>query len=230
MSDGGPDPGDVRRAIEHTALAAVTTEADVARLCGEALGHGFGGVCVMPQHVATCRAGLAGSGVRVVTVVGFPLGAHRTEVKVREAELALADGAHELDVVMRVGSALAGRYAEVRDDLAAVVAVAAARGAVVKVILETGALDDGQKLSACAAALEAGAGFVKTCTGFGPGHATVHDVALLVRAAAGRAQVKASGGIRTLADARALLVAGATRLGTSQGVAIARELSALARG
>jgi deoxyribose-phosphate aldolase len=213
---------EVLAAIEHTALAATTTPATVAQLCAEAVEHGFGGVCVLPVHVAACRTRLASSGVQVVTVVGFPLGAHRTEAKVREVELALADGADELDMVMRLTSAAAGLWDEVEADIRAV--VEAASGAVVKVILETGALDDAQKARACTCAVAAGAAFVKTCTGFGPGSATVADVELLARSAAGRARVKASGGIRTLAQASALLAAGASRLGTSSSLAIAREL------
>jgi deoxyribose-phosphate aldolase len=215
----------VLAAIEHTALAATTTTATAVQLCAEAVEHGFGGVCVLPVHVATCRTRLAGTRVRVVTVVGFPLGAHRTETKVREAELARADGADELDVVMRLTSATAGLWDEVEADVGAVVAAAA--GSAVKVILETGALDDAQKARACACAVAAGAAFVKTCTGFGPGSATVADVELMARSVAGRARVKASGGIRTLAQARALLAAGASRLGTSASVAIARELASL---
>ena len=210
-------------AVEHTALAAVTTAAAVDQLCAEAVSHGFGGVCVLPVHVAAARNQLAGSGVHVVTVVGFPLGAHRSEVKVRETELALGDGADELDMVLRLTAAKAGRWDEVQADIAAVVAAAAGRP--VKVILETGALEDAEKVRACQSAVEAGAAFVKTCTGFGPGQATVEDVALLVRSVGGQARVKASGGIRTLAQALDLLTAGASRLGTSSGVAIARELA-----
>lgn len=219
------EPAVVRAAIEHTALAAITSSQAVSQLCEEALAHGFFGVCVLPVHVAACRTQLSGSGVRVVTVIGFPLGGQRSEVKVRETELALADGADELDMVLRLSSASDARWGEVQADIAAVVGAAA--GKVVKVILETGVLDDAQKVRACACAVEAGAAFVKTCTGFGPGQATVEDVALLARSVGDRARVKASGGIRSLAQARALLAAGATRLGTSRGVEIAAELGAL---
>jgi len=224
-STTSPESARVRAAIEHTALAATTTAATVAQLCTEAVAHGFGGVCVLPVHVAPCRTRLAGTGVRVVTVVGFPLGGHRTEVKVKETELALRDGADELDMVLRLSSASEGGWGEVQADIAAVVAAAA--GNAVKVILETGVLDAAQKVRACACAVDAGAAFVKTCTGFGPGQATVEDVALLARSVGDRARVKASGGIRTLAQAQALLAAGAARLGTSRGVDIAGELVAL---
>lgn len=222
-SPANPEPAQLRAAIEHTALAATTTSEAVAQLSAEAVTHGFGGVCVLPVHVAACRTHLAGSSVRVVTVVGFPLGGNRTEVKVEETELALGDGADELDMVLRLSSVAEGRWDAVQADIAAVVAAAA--GKAVKVILETGLLDDAQKVRACACAVDAGAAFVKTCTGFGPGQATVEDVALLARSVGDRARVKASGGIRSLAQARALLAAGATRLGTSRSVAIAAELT-----
>ena len=217
------DQADLRAAIEHTLLAATATDADAARLCEEAAAERFAGVCVQPVHVARCRTLLSGTTVRVVTVVGFPLGANQGATKAFEAQLARAEGADELDMVLRLSSAKAGRWDEVEADIAAV--VHAAGGAVVKVILETGALDAGEKARACACAVEAGAQYVKTCTGFGPGQATVEDVALLARAVAGRALVKASAGIRTLAQARALLDAGASRLGTSSGLAIVRELA-----
>jgi deoxyribose-phosphate aldolase len=216
----------LRDAIEHTRLAATATSADVERLCVEAVGHELGGVCVLPVHVAACATYLRGTAVRLVTVIGFPLGANRTETKVREAELALADGAHELDMVMCLARAKAGDFAAVRDDIAAV--VGAARGAPVKVILETGVLDEHEKRRTCEAAVAAGAAYVKTCTGYGPGRATVEDVRFLADVVRGRARVKASGGIRTLADARALFGAGATRLGTSAGAAIAEEIASAA--
>lgn len=214
----------VRGAIEHTQLAATSTRANAMRLCEEAVRHRLGGVCVLPVHVATSADALRGTSVRVVTVVGFPLGAHRTETKVREAELALADGAHELDMVMNLAHAKAGDFDAVRRDIEAVVAVA--YGAPVKVILETGVLDAQEKHRACEAAVAAGASYVKTCTGHGSGRATVEDVRLMRETIAGRACVKASGGIRTLADVRALLAAGASRVGTSAGTAIALELAA----
>lgn len=218
------DVSAVRAAIEHTLLSATGTPEAVARLCAEATRYELGAVCVLPVHVATCASALRGTRVRVVTVVGFPLGANRTETKVLEAQLALGDGAHELDMVMCLARAKAGDFDAVREDIAAV--VAAAGGAPVKVILEIGVLDEREMRLACDAAVAAGAAYVKTCTGHGPGRATVEDVRRMADAVRGRARVKASGGIRTLADARALLAAGASRIGTSAGAAIAAELAA----
>jgi deoxyribose-phosphate aldolase len=212
----------VRRAIEHTALAADVTPARIDRLCDEALAHGFFGVCVNPVHVARCRARLAGSRVRLVTVVGFPLGASMSECKAHEADLAVRAGADELDMVMAVGLAKAGDWTAVERDAAAV--VRAAGGRPVKLILETGLLDAEEKARACGIAVEAGVAFVKTCTGFAAGTATVEDVRLLGVALAGRLPIKASGGIRTAVQAKALLAAGATRLGTSASVQIVGEL------
>jgi deoxyribose-phosphate aldolase len=211
------DP-DVAGLIEHTLLRADATRLDVLRLCDEAREHGFAGVCVHPVHVTACAARLAGSGVAVVTVVGFPLGANRTETKVFEARAAVADGADEIDMVPMLGALREGDDAKVGDDVAEVVQAVAP--CAVKVILETALLDDASKRRACAIARDAGAAFVKTSTGFGPGGATVDDVRLL-RAAVGDALgVKASGGIRDAATARAMVEAGADRIGTSAGVAI----------
>lgn len=219
------DPSDerMRAAIEHTLLAATATADEVERLCEGAATHRFAGVCVTPIHVARCRDRLRGSGVRVVTVVGFPLGASHSRVKAIECELAVADGADEIDTVMLLGAARAGDWSSVEADVRAV--VQAAQGRAVKLILETAALDDAQKRAACDVAARAGAAYVKTSTGYGPGGATEHDVRLLAQAAGGRLAVKASGGIRTAAQACAMLAAGATRLGTSAGLQIMEELA-----
>ncbi|RMF86066.1 MAG: deoxyribose-phosphate aldolase, partial [Nitrospirae bacterium] len=155
-------------------------------------------------------------------VCGFPLGASATAVKAEEAGLAAAAGAREIDMVQNIGWAKGGDWGAVEEDIAAVVAAASAHGAEVKVILECGLLDDAEKEEAVRRAVAAGAAWVKTSTGFLAGGATVHDVALLARTAAGRARVKAAGGIRTVGQARAMLAAGAARLGTSSGVAIVR--------
>ncbi|MFW6049986.1 MAG: deoxyribose-phosphate aldolase [Myxococcota bacterium] len=204
--------------IEHTLLRANGREAELARLCAEAREHGFVGVCVNPVHVRGCADRLAGTGVRVVTVVGFPLGAGTTDVKAFEAERAVASGADELDMVLPIGALLDGDDRAVRRDIEAVVRAAA--GKAVKVILETAWLGRDAKVRACVLARDAGAAFVKTSTGFGPGGATVEDVRLL-RASVGDALgVKAAGGIRDAATARAMLEAGANRIGTSAGVAI----------
>jgi deoxyribose-phosphate aldolase len=206
------------RAIEHTLLRASATPAAVVRLAGEAIEHGFVGVCVNPVHAARARALVLGSRVRVVCTVGFPLGASVPEVVAREAERALADGADEIDMVIPLGLALAGELRVVSE------AVATVRSAVgthaLKAILETGLFDRSALEAVARAALDGGPDFLKTSTGFGPRGATVEDVELLVRWSCGQAQVKASGGIRTTREAEALLAAGATRLGTSAGVAI----------
>lgn len=214
-------------AIEHTLLAPDATPARIDALCAEAVQHGFAGVCVNPVHVARAHAALAGSSREVVSVIGFPLGANVARAKAFEAELALADGADALDMVMAIGAAKAGDWAAVEADARAV--VEAARGVPVKLILETGLLEDAEKDRACQVAIAAGCTFVKTCSGFARGAATVADVALLRASVRGRAAIKASGGIRSAADARALLEAGASRLGTSAGVQIAAELAAALR-
>lgn len=214
----------VRNAIEHTLLAADATAASIDATCEAALTHRLGGVCINPAFVARCRRELNGSAVRIVSVVGFPLGASVSACKAFECERALADGADEIDMVMLLGAAKAGDWAAVEAD--ARIVVRAAGGHPVKLILETGVLDDAQKRRACHAAIDAGVAFVKTCTGFAAGVASVDDVRLLAEAVSGRLAIKASAGIRTLSQARALLAAGASRIGTSAGVAIANELAA----
>jgi deoxyribose-phosphate aldolase len=214
-------------AIEHTLLSAVAGSEEVDALCAQAREHGFAAVCVHPVFVARCRDRLDGSAARVVTVIGFPLGANLARCKAYEAELAVADGADELDMVMRLGAARSGDWSAVEDDVRGV--VQAAQGRAVKLIIETGLLTDLEKERACEAAVRSGAAYVKTCTGHGPGAATVHDVNLLARVAAGRIRIKASGGVRSAAQASALLAAGAQRLGTTAGVQIAAELAAYRR-
>jgi deoxyribose-phosphate aldolase len=210
------------RALEHTLLRADAADADMARLCEEARRLALRAVCVNPHWVPRCRQLLAGSPVVVCTVVGFPLGAALAEVKVYEAMHARLRGAEELDIVMNVGAARDGRWDFVERELAAV--VTASPGLVQKVILECACLDEEQKLRAVEAARRAGAVFVKTSTGFGPGGATVEDVRLLARAAGTGMGVKAAGGIRTLDEARAMLQAGAARIGTSSAADIMEEL------
>jgi deoxyribose-phosphate aldolase len=212
----------IRRAIEHTLLAADVTPERIDRLCDEARAEGFLGVCVNPVYVARCCARLDGTAVRVVTVIGFPLGATFSDAKSREAELAVRAGAAELDMVMAIGLAKAGDWAAVERDVAAVVSASAGRP--VKLIVETGLLDAEQKERACESAVRAGAAFVKTCSGFAVGSASVEDVALLREVLGGRAAIKASGGIRSAAQAAALLAAGAVRLGTSASLQIVGEL------
>lgn len=204
--------------IDHTLLKATATPADIRHLCAEAREHHFKAVCLNPQHVALARDALAGSGVRVATVCGFPLGATTSEQKAQEARLSVAAGADEVDMVISIGSALAGDWTYVQADVAAV--RAATEGKVLKVIIETCYLDDDQKVRAAQAAVAAGADFVKSSTGFGTGGATVQDVRLIRDAIGERARIKAAGGVRTVQDAVAMIEAGATRLGTSGGVAL----------
>ncbi len=204
--------------IDHTLLKATATPADIVTLCAEARTHSFKAVCVNPQHVELCRRELDGSGVLIATVCGFPLGAVSSLQKADEARLSVEAGADEIDMVISIGSALAGDWAHVQADVAAVRAATA--GKVLKVIIETCYLQGEQKERATEAAVRAGADFVKTSTGFGTGGATLEDVALMKRVIAGRAQIKAAGGVRTPADAEAMIAAGATRLGTSGGVGL----------
>jgi len=204
--------------IEHTMLAATATRAMIERHCAEARTHQLFAVCVNPLWVSRCVALLASTEVKVVTVVGFPLGATTTVAKAFEAELAVAQGAAEIDMVISLGPLKAGDRFAVCEDIRAVVKAAA--GCPVKVILETAALGDGEKKLGCALAEEAGARFVKTCTGFGPGGATEADVRLLREVVGDRLGVKASGGIREAGFARALIAAGADRIGTSNGPAL----------
>lgn len=212
---------EIARFIDHTRLKPETTPAEIRELCREAKRFGFATVCVNSCYVPLAVRLLAGSNVGVCSVVGFPLGAMLTEAKVAEARSAIRAGATEIDMVMNIGLLRARRYAEVLRELEAVKRVAGKR--VVKVIIETGLLTEEEKVRAAGLVLESGADFVKTSTGFGPGGATVEDVALLAGVVRGRIGIKAAGGIRTLEQAGALLAAGATRLGTSAGVAIVTE-------
>ncbi len=216
----------IAKTIEHTLLRAAATPDEIARLCSEAREHGFHGVCVNPLFVPHAVAALQGASPCVVTVVAFPLGATVPTVAAAAARQAVADGAAEIDMVIPVGLALAG------DDAAVSGAVAAVRDAIpdhpLKVILETGHFPPERILALGRLVVGAGADFLKTSTGFGPRGATVADVKLLAEAAAGRAGVKAAGGIRSRETALELLAAGASRLGTSAGVAIATGKVAVA--
>lgn len=202
--------------VEHTLLAADATAERVERLCREATVHGLLGVCVAPVHVALARTAVASSPVRVVTVAGFPLGSSTSVVKAEEARRAVEDGADEVDMVVAIGAAKSGRLDAVLADVREV--RAAIPGRVLKVILETGYFDEAELRALALAVLDGGADFLKTCTGFGPRGATVSDVRLLAGIAEGRAGVKASGGIRTRQAALDMIAAGATRIGTSNGV------------
>jgi deoxyribose-phosphate aldolase len=213
-------PSDLAPFIDHTLLAPSATAADIDTLCEEARRHGFAAVCVNPVWVARAARHLRGAGVKVASVVGFPLGATPTENKVLEARRALRDGAREIDMVIDIGGLRGGEHQRVQRDIARVADACRESGAICKVILETGLLTDEEKVVASRLARAARAHFVKTSTGFGPGGATVYDVALMREAAGPALGVKASGGIRTAEDAQAMIAAGATRIGASAGVAI----------
>jgi deoxyribose-phosphate aldolase len=215
----GEGPWDLSPLIDHTLLKADATGAQVETLCAEALAHGFASVCVNPLWVPLAASLLKGSLVRTCTVVGFPLGASAQRAKAFEAVVAQQDGAQEVDMVLAIGAAKAGDWLAVRQDLEALRAAVPAP-AVLKVILETCLLDDGQKARACELALEAGLDFVKTSTGFSTGGATEADVALMRRTVGPSLGVKASGGIRTYEAALRMVHAGATRLGLSASVAV----------
>lgn len=204
--------------IDHTLLRPEATAAEIERLCAEAIQYGFATVCVNSSWVPLCVERLIRSHTKVCTVVGFPLGAICSEVKAAEAHWALEHEADEIDMVLHVGQLKGGNRSYVRSDVEAV--TRAAKGCLVKVILEVGLLTDDEKVAACEAAMEGGAQFVKTSTGFGPGGATVEDIRLMRRVVGDRLGVKASGGIRDRATASRMIEAGATRLGTSASVAI----------
>ena len=206
--------------IDHTLLKPEATPAQVEALCREAAQYRFASVCVNPSFVPLCVRLLRATPVAVCTVIGFPLGATSTKAKVFEAAQAAGRGARELDMVLAIGRLKAGEYGEVAEDMHEVVAAGHAAGALVKVIIETVLLTDEEKVAACMLAARVGADFVKTSTGFAGGGATVADVALMRRVVGPALGVKASGGIRTLADTRAMVAAGADRIGASAGVAI----------
>jgi deoxyribose-phosphate aldolase len=213
------------RYIDHTLLSPDATEAEVRRLVAEAAGHGFASVCVPPVHVPLAADALKGTTVAVGTVVAFPFGYVHPEIRRAESRQAVADGAGELDTVLNLSWLKSGEDGRVLADLAGWVAAMRLEreGLILKVILETALLTDEEKLRGARSVVESGADFVKTSTGFAKGGATVADVALLAKAVAGRIGVKASGGIRDAATARAMIAAGATRLGTSSGVGIVGE-------
>jgi deoxyribose-phosphate aldolase len=214
-----PGSGDLARLIDHTLLKPEATEPEIRRLCAEAKKHSFASVCVNPSWVALSSQLLAGTPVKVCTVIGFPLGATTPTAKAVETRDAIANGAAEIDMVINVGALKSGDDDLVCRDIEGV--VGAARGsAIVKVILETALLTREEKIKACLLARRAGADFVKTSTGFSSGGATVEDIALMRETVGPAMGVKASGGIRDTATAAAMVAAGATRIGASASVAI----------
>ncbi|PLX77280.1 MAG: deoxyribose-phosphate aldolase [Desulfuromonas sp.] len=207
--------------IDHTLLKATTTGADIDLLCEEAVEYGFAAVCVPPTFVGRSSHRLYGSGVEVATVIGFPLGYELSEIKKMQAERAIAAGATEIDMVIDLGAAKAGDLERVHSDIAAV--VSACGSVPVKTILECCLFDAGMKEQLARTAVQAGAAFVKTSTGFAEGGATVEDVKLLTATVDGRAGVKAAGGIRDWESCQRMIAAGATRIGASAGVEIVRQ-------
>ncbi|MFT8871576.1 MAG: deoxyribose-phosphate aldolase [Sporolactobacillus sp.] len=214
---------ELAKRIDHTALRPETTRADIERLCEEARTYAFASVCVNPSRVRLAAEALQGSGVAVCTVIGFPLGASTSHVKAAETRDAIVNGASEVDMVINIGALKEGDQVLVADDIAAVVNAAAKR-ALVKVIIEACLLTDEEKVVACRLAAAAGADFVKTSTGFAAGGATVHDVELMRQAVGTTLGVKAAGGIHTRHEALAMIEAGASRIGASAGVAIVNAL------
>lgn len=214
----------VARMIDHTNLRPEASRDQIVQLCREAREFEFAAVCVNPSYVALAASQLGDSPVKVATVVGFPLGATMTAVKRFEAAEALRLGAREIDMVLNVGALKSGDRNLVLSDIREVAETVHSKSALLKVILETGLLTDEEKTTACQLCVEAGADFVKTSTGFLGGGATVADVALMRRMVGPEIGVKASGGIRTADDCRAMITAGANRIGTSSGVKIITEL------
>lgn len=218
-----PTDGSLAHMIDHTLLKPDATQDQIAQLCYEAKKHGFASVCVNPAYVKLCVQLLKSSGVPVCTVVGFPLGATPTEVKVFEAQQAIREGAAEVDMVINVGAVKSRDYELVERDIASVARACRAGAAILKVIIEAALLTDEEKVVACQLAKVAGADFVKTSTGFGPGGATPEDVALMRRVVGPAMGIKAAGGIRTLEAAQKMIAAGATRIGASASIKIMQE-------
>ncbi|MFV0288299.1 MAG: deoxyribose-phosphate aldolase [Mycoplasmatales bacterium] len=204
--------------IDHTLLKPEATKEQIKKLCEEAMQYDFKSVCVNPTHVAYTKELLQESSVLVCTVIGFPLGANTAKVKAFETLDAIANGAQEIDMVINIGAVKEGNYELVKSDIQTV--VEAADGVLVKVIVETCLLTEAEKTKMCQIVIEAGAQFIKTSTGFSTGGATKADIALFNENIQGKIQIKASGGVRTIEDAKTMITSGATRLGTSGGVNI----------
>ena len=216
-------PTNIAKIIDYTLLKPEATRDQIVQLCREAREYGFAAVCVNPCYVKLAAELLRGSSVKVCSVVGFPLGATLPEVKAYEARRAIEEGATEIDMVINIGALKSGDLELVKRDIASVVDVCHARGALCKVIIEAALLTDEEKVLACQLARAAGADYVKTSTGFGPGGATVQDVALMRRTVGPEMGVKAAGGIRSYEAAKSMVEAGATRIGASAGVKIVQE-------
>ncbi|MBI3286701.1 MAG: deoxyribose-phosphate aldolase [Chloroflexi bacterium] len=219
-------PEEIAKLIDHTLLKPEATQAEIEKLCSEAKQYGFAAVVINPAWVSLAYRLLRGSPVVVCCVVGFPLGASSTQAKVFETRKALREGAQEIDMVINIGALKSKDYACVEDDIRAVCQAAHEGGALCKVIIEAALLSDEEKIIACSLAKSAGAEYVKTSTGFGPGGATEYDVALMRAVVGSDIGVKAAGGIKNFEQALALVKAGATRIGASAGVKILQEAKA----
>jgi deoxyribose-phosphate aldolase len=219
----GGGAGSVATMIDHTLLKADATQAEIEALCREAAEYTFASVCVNPTWVALCSRLLRGSGVKVCSVVGFPLGATTPDTKHYETRRVIFDGAGEVDMVINVGALKSGDLRVVERDIEAVAAPCRESGVLSKVIIEAALLSDEEKIAACTLAKAAGADYVKTSTGFGPGGATAADVALMRRVVGDEMGVKAAGGVRDLEGLKAMVAAGATRVGASAGVRIVQQ-------
>jgi deoxyribose-phosphate aldolase len=213
----------INRLIDHTLLKADASEDEIRQLCDEAVEYKFYSVCVNPYYVKLCAQLLGGTDSLVCSVVGFPLGATLTEVKVFETQRMLRDGASEVDMVMNIGALKSDQMDVVREDMVKVADTCHQSEAILKVIIEAALLTDEEKETACQIAVDAGADFVKTSTGFGPGGASIEDVALMRHVVGPDIGVKAAGGIHTYTQAQQMIAAGATRIGASAGVKIVKE-------
>lgn len=220
-----PETLNVARMIDHTLLKPAATPEQITQLCEQALEHEFASVCVNPAYVQQSAALLDDSPVKACTVIGFPLGASSSQVKAYETEIAIQDGATEVDMVINLGALKSGNADVVSQDIAGVVQKAHPKGVLVKVIIETALLTEEEKVTACQLAKNAGADFVKTSTGFSGGGATVEDIALMRKTVGPKMGVKASGGVRTYQDAVSMIQAGATRIGASAGVKIVQGVN-----
>jgi deoxyribose-phosphate aldolase len=211
----------IRKLIDHSLLRPDATEADIMRLCDEAKRYGFFAVCVHPYYTGIAKEALLKTRVKIATVIGFPHGMTFSVVKVYEAMQAVLIGADELDIVINTGLAKSGDWEAVKKEISDI--VTATPEALHKIIIETCYLTDDEKKKACEAAITAGAGYIKTSTGFGPSGAAIKDIQLIKALTKGKVGIKAAGGIKTLAQVKAFIEAGATRIGTSSGVAIMKE-------
>jgi len=218
--NGADVPEPLASYIDHTLLRPDASPADIDELCDEAAEYGFAAVCINPAWVARAKRRLRGADVTVASVVGFPLGANTPEIKAMEARRALRDGAREIDMVINIGALKGGEHDLVRRDIAGVSDACREVGALNKVIIEAAYLSDEEKVIACRLAVAGRAHYVKTSTGFGPGGATVFDVALMREVVGEKVGVKAAGGIHTADEVREMITAGATRIGASAGVRI----------